>query len=103
LLKNKIEFVLKFEIGREAFTKLVSERVEREVGILQIELENTQNQLQRQKRKFARLQARRQGKTLLDCEYNKPLGCLGAYQCDNCRLNYPAANQVQTELKGGAC
>lgn len=101
LLQNKIEFALKFGFGTEAFTKLVSERVEREVGILQIELENTQNQLQHQERKFARLQARRQGKTLLDCEYNKPLGCLGAYQCENCQINYPATEANQ--LKGGAC
>jgi hypothetical protein len=102
LLKNKIEFAFKFSLGTETFTKLVSERVEREIGILQIELENIQTKLRHQERKFARLQARRQGKILLDCEYRKNLGCFGDYQCENCQVNYPVASPSEA-LKGGNC
>jgi hypothetical protein len=101
LISQQVEFNLKFTAGSEVFGKLIRDRVERELRILQIELENTQNQLQRQERKFVRLQARRQGKILLDCEYRQSLGCLGDYQCENCRINYPATENNQ--LKGGAC
>jgi len=92
---------LKFTAGSEVFGKLIRDRVERELRILQIELDQIQSQLQRQERKFARLQARRQGKILLACEYRKSLGCLGDYQCENCQVNYPAIEANQ--LKGGAC
>lgn len=79
MLKNKVEFILKFEIGREAFTELIRRSITREVESLENRLASIQSQIQHQERKFARLQVRRQGKTLLDCEYNKPLGCFGAY------------------------
>ena len=100
LLQNKIEFTFKFAIGKEAFTELIRERVERKHHFLQIELDNTQSQIKHRERKFARLEARRQGKTLLECEYRKSLGCLGENWCENCQVNYsiPEANQ----LKGGA-
>jgi PHP family Zn ribbon phosphoesterase len=101
LLKNKIEFAFKFSLGTEAFTKLVSERIARELQVLQIELDQIQSQIQHQERKFARLQARRQGKILLNCEYRKNLGCFGDYQCENCQVNYPVPETNQ--LKGGAC
>ncbi|RHZ35957.1 hypothetical protein [endosymbiont GvMRE of Glomus versiforme] len=100
LLKNKVEFNLKFEVGAEAFTKLVSESVERKARTLQTELDIIQSQLQHQERKFARLQARRQGKTLLECKSNNGIGCLGAYQCQNCQINYSVSENNQ--LKGGS-
>ena len=99
LLQNKIEFTFKFEVGKEAFAKLVSESIERQHQVLQIELDNTQSQIKRQERKFARLEARRQGKTLLECEYRKSIGCLDDDWCENCRINYPAIESSQ--LKGG--
>ena len=103
LLKNKVEFAFKFEVGKEAFTKLVFESLARQVQSFRDKLDNIQSQLLHQERKFARLQARREGKTLLECEYRKSLGCFGDYQCDNCQVNYSTANNVQTELEGGAC
>jgi len=102
LLKDKLEFTLKFEVGKEAFAKLVFESIERQVQSFRDKLDNIQSQLRHQERKFARLQARRQGKTLLECEYRQSIGCLGDYQCDNCQVNYSTANSVQTELEGGA-
>ncbi|KLL04179.1 MAG: hypothetical protein MRECE_2c060 [Mycoplasmataceae bacterium CE_OT135] len=101
LIRNQIEFALKFEAGTEAFVKLIQKKVERESMILQNELENIQNQLHHQERKFIRLQARRQGKVLLECKANNRIGCLGVYQCDNCQINYSAIETNQ--LKGGAC
>ena len=102
LLKNKIEFNLKFEAGAEIFTTLILKKTAGQVKSLGYELDSIQSQLRHQERKFARLQARRQGKTLLDCEYRQSIGCLGDYQCDNCQVNYSTANSVQTELRGGA-
>jgi len=101
LLQNKFEFAFKFALGTETFTKLVSEKVERESRVLQNELDNIQSQLHHQERKFARLQARRQGKILLECEYRKSIGCFGVYQCENCQVNYSAPESEP--LKGGAC
>jgi hypothetical protein len=95
-----VEFNLKFEVGKEAFTELIRERSASQVKSFQNRLASIQSQLHHQERKFARLQARRQGKTLLECKLNNGLGCLDAYQCDNCKVNYSAANSVQTELKG---
>ena len=95
MLKNKVEFALKFEAGSEVFVKLILEKIESQVSNLQEKLSQVQSQLQHQERKFARLQARRQKKVLLDCEYRKSLGCFGAYQCQNCQVNYSAeSNQL---------
>ena len=102
LLQNKIEFAFKFEIGKEAFTELVSKSVDRQWWILKTELDVIQNQIQHQERKFARLEARRQGKTLLECEYRQRIGCLGNDQCENCQVNYSVASPSEA-LKGGAC
>lgn len=101
-IRNQVEFNLKFEAGAEAFAKLVLESTERQVRVLKVELDSIQSQLCHQERKFARLQARRQGKTLLECKLNNGIGCLGVYQCENCQVNYPTVNQVQTESRGGA-
>jgi hypothetical protein len=101
LLKNKIEFALKFEAGAEVFTKLVLESVEAKVKSLENEWGVIQIQLCHQERKFARLQARRQGKALLECEYRKSIGCFGDYQCESCQVNY-AVPQSSEQLKGGA-
>ena len=100
LIKNQAEFNLKFDWGIETFTELISQKIESQVKVLQIELDHIRNQLHHQERKFARLEARRQGKTLLECEYRKSLGCLGENWCENCRINYPAMEANQ--LKGGA-
>ena len=101
MLKNKVEFAFKFEVGKEAFTKLVFESLERQVQSFRDKLDNIQSQLRHQERKFARLQARRQGKTLLECEYRQSIGCFGDYQCDNCQVNYSVALPSEA-LKGGA-
>jgi hypothetical protein len=100
LLKDKIEFSLKFEVGKEAFMELILKVTERELNSLRQRLARTQSQLQHEERKFARLQARRQGKILLNCEYKKPIGCFGEYQCDNCQVNYPVTENEA--LKGGS-
>ncbi|RHZ35833.1 hypothetical protein [endosymbiont GvMRE of Glomus versiforme] len=99
-LRDKIEFSLKFAAGKEAFMELILKATERELNSLRQRLASIQSQLQHQKRKFARLQARRQGKTLLECKANNGIGCLGAYQCQNCRINYPVAESEA--LKGGS-
>lgn len=101
LIRHQVEFNLKFEAGAEAFAKLVLESVKAKVKSLENELGVIQIQLCHQERKFARLQARRQGKTLLDCEYRQSLGCFGDYQCDNCQVNYSVIPQNEA-LKGGA-
>lgn len=72
-----MKFAFKFAFGKEAFTKLILENIARQVNSLKAELNSIQNQLHHQERKFVRLQARRQGKVLLDCEYRQRLGCLG--------------------------
>ena len=98
MLKNKVEFALKFEAGSEVFVELILEKIESQVSNLQDKLSQVQSQISHQERKFARLQARRQGKILLDCEYRKSLGCLGSYQCQNCQVNYSAAESSKLEI-----
>ena len=60
-----------------------------------------QNQLSHQERIFVRMEVRRQGRELLTCEYKNRLGCLGAYQCDNCQTNYSivADNNQTAEMR----
>ena len=101
LISQQVEFNLKFTAGSEVFGKLIRDRVEREVRFLQIGLEATQSQLCHQERKFVRLESRRQGKILLECEYRKSIGCFGEDWCDNCRVNY--STPESEPLKGGAC
>jgi len=87
LISNKVEFGLKFEAGTEVFQKLILENLASQVQSWSEKLAQVQSQIQHQERKFTRLQARRQGKILLDCEYRKSLGCFGN-QCSNCQVNY---------------
>jgi hypothetical protein len=77
LLKNKVEFALKFEPASEAFTELVFQKTESQVSYLKRKLTDCQSQLARQERIFARIEIRRQGRELLTCEYKKSIGCLG--------------------------
>jgi hypothetical protein len=97
LIKNKVEFALKFEPAAEAFAELVFQKVEGQISYLKTQLRDIQSQLSHQERIFARLEIRRQGRELLTCEYKNRLGCLGSYQCDNCQSNYSAtADNNQT-------
>ncbi|CAG8824087.1 26512_t:CDS:1, partial [Gigaspora margarita] len=95
------EFALKFEPAKEAFTELVFQKIENQVNYLKRKLADCQNQLSHQERIFARIEVRRQGRELLTCEYKNRLGCLGSYQCDNCRINYSVAadNNQATEMR----
>ena len=68
-------FALKFEAGSEVFVKLILEKIESQVKSLQEKLSQVQSQLSHQERKFVRLQARRQGKTLLERGLNNGIGC----------------------------
>jgi len=77
LLKNKIEFALKFEPASKAFTELVFQSIENQVSYLKRKLTDCQNQLAHQERIFASIEIRRQGRILLTCEYKKSIGCLG--------------------------
>ena len=88
MLKNKVEFALKFEAGNKVFYRLIFEKTESQVSYLKSKLRDIQSQLFHQERIFARLEIRRQGRELLTCEYKNRLGCLGSYQCDNCQTNY---------------
>ncbi|KLL04886.1 MAG: hypothetical protein MRERV_9c002, partial [Mycoplasmataceae bacterium RV_VA103A] len=99
LLKNKVQFSLQFEPAKEAFYQLVFQKIENQVKHLKSQLRTIQEQLSRQERLFARIEIRRQGRTLLDCKLNNRLGCLGVYQCDNCQTNYSvtADNNQATE------
>jgi len=99
LIKNKVEFALKFELVSVAFSKLVFRKIENQVNYLKSQLRTIQSQLFHQERIFARIEVRRQGRELLLCEYKNRLGCLGSYQCDNCQVNYSvvADNQI-TEI-----
>jgi len=99
LIKNKVEFALKFELVSVAFSKLVFRKIENQVNYLKSQLRTIQSQLFHQERIFARIEVRRQGRELLTCEYKNRLGCLGDYQCDNCQVNYSvvADNQI-TEI-----
>jgi hypothetical protein len=69
-----------------------------QVNQLRKQLDAIQSQLAHQERIFARIEIRRQGKVLLDCEYKNRLGCLGVYQCDNCQVNYSVNNQQFQEV-----
>ena len=98
LIKNKVEFAFKFEAGSKAFGRLISEKAESQVRQLKSELRDIQSQLCHQERIFARIEIRRQGRILLECELKDRLGCLGSYQCANCRTNYSADNNQAVEI-----
>ena len=95
LIKNKVEFALKFESASKAFYQLVFRKTESQVSYLKSQLRTIQEQLTYQERIFARIEIRRQGRELLTCEYKNRLGCLGSYQCDNCQTNYSVADNNQ--------
>jgi len=78
-----------------AFSKLVFKKIENQVKHLKSQLRTIQSQLFHQERIFARIEARRQGRKLLTCQYKNRLGCLGDYQCDNCQINYSVAADNQ--------
>ena len=96
-IKNKTEFNLQFSAGREAFYQLVWQKIEFKVSYLRSKLNDIQKQLDYQERIFARIEARRQGKNFLPCEYKKNVGCLGAWQCANCQVNYSVNSQPFSE------
>jgi hypothetical protein len=99
LLKNKVEFALKFEPTSKAFYQLVFQKAESRVSYLKRKLTDLQSQLTHQERIFARIEIRRQGRVLLECKLKDRLGCLGVYQCDNCKANYSVVdNQQATEI-----
>lgn len=99
LIKNKIKFALKFEPAQRAFYQLVFQKIENQVNQLKSQLGIIQKQLVHQERIFARVEVRRRGRKLLICEYKNRLGCLGAYQCDNCQINYSVTDNNQaTEI-----
>lgn len=95
LIKNKVEFALKFEPTSDAFYQLVWQKIEFKVFQLKAERNAIQDQLLYQERIFARIEIRRQGRTLLNCEYKNRLGCLGVYRCNNCQTNYSVNSQFQ--------
>ena len=99
LIKNKVEFALKFEVSFKAFSQLIFQKTENQVCHLKTQLRDCRSQLSHQERIFARLEIRRQGRTLLTCEYRNRLGCLGSYQCDNCRINYSATDNQAPAIK----
>ena len=92
LIKNKVEFALKFESASKTFYNLVFRKTESQ-------LRTIQEQLSHQKRIFVRIEVRRQGREFLPCQYKNRFGCLGDYQYDNCQVNYSvvADNQI-TEI-----
>jgi len=99
LIKNKVKFALRFEPTKQAFSKLVFQKIENQVNYLKSQLDAIQKQLSHQERIFARIEVRRQGRELLLCEYKNRLGCLGSYQCDNCKANYSVITDNQiTEI-----
>jgi hypothetical protein len=100
LIKNKVEFGLKFGSVKQAFCKLIFRKTESQVKHLKSQLGTIQKQLSHQERIFARIEIRRQGRELLTCEYKNRLGCPGVYQCDNCQVNYSitADNQQAAEI-----
>jgi len=99
LIKDKVEFELKFESASKAFYQLVFRKTESQVSYLKSQLRTIQEQLSHQERIFARFELRRQGRVLLKCKLGYRLGCPGVYQCDNCKANYSvnADNQI-TEI-----
>ena len=97
-----MEFALKFESAKETFYQLVFRKTESQVSYLKSQLRTIQEQLSHQERIFARIEIRRQGRILLECKLNNRLGCPGAYQCDNCQINYPITadhNQITEIIK----
>lgn len=98
LIKNKVEFTFKFEAGSQVFYRLIFKKTESQVSYLKSQLRDIQSQLSHQEQIFARLEIRRQGKSLLECEYKNRLGCLGVYQCDNCKANYSVADNQTVEI-----
>jgi len=100
LIKNKVEFALKFGSVKQAFSKLIFHKIENRVSDLKSKLNSIQGQLTHQERIFARIEVRRQGRELLTCEYKNRLGCFGDDQCDNCQINYSviADNQQAPEI-----
>ena len=99
LLKNKVEFALKFEPASEVFTELIFQKTESQVSYLKRKLADCQRQLAHQERIFARIEVRRQGRELLTCEYKKSIGCLGVWKCANCQANYSADNHQALEMQ----
>jgi len=98
LLKNKVEFALKFEPAAKIFYELIFQKIEGQVSYLKRKLTDCQSQLAHQERIFARIEVRRQSRVLLECNSGYRLGCPGVYQCDNCRANYSADNQQAVEI-----
>ena len=94
-----MEFALKFEVLFKAFSQLIFQKAESQVSNLKSQLRDIQSQLAHQERIFARIEIRRQGREFLTCEYKNRLGCLGVYQCDNCKANYSADNNQVTEMQ----
>lgn len=93
-----MEFTFKFEAGSKVFNRLVFGKTGSQVSYLKSQLRDIQSQLTHQERIFARLEIRRQGRTLLECEYKNRLGCLGVYQCANCQTNYSVADNQNVEI-----
>ena len=98
MLKNKVEFTLKFEPAKEAFYELIFQKTESQVSYLKRKLTDCQSQLAHQERIFARIEIRRQGRELLTCQYKSRLGCFGDDQCDNCRINYSVTDNQSIEI-----
>ena len=97
-IKNKVEFALKFEPTSDAFYKLIWQKIEFKVCQLKAERNSVQDQLLHQERIFARIEIRRQGRILLNCEYKKSIGCLGVWKCANCKANYSTIRQDFQEV-----
>ncbi len=93
-----MEFALKFEASSKAFYELIFRKIENRVSYLKSQLRECQSKLSHQERIFARIEIRRQGKVLLDCKLNNRLGCLGVYQCDNCKTNYSVVDSQAVEI-----
>jgi len=62
LIKDKVEFALKFEAVSKVFYRLIFERTESQVSYLKTQLRDIQSQLSHQERIFARIEIRRQGR-----------------------------------------
>ncbi|CAG8449903.1 9088_t:CDS:2 [Ambispora gerdemannii] len=89
---HKVEFALKFDPAVETFTDLICQKITNQVSYLKSQLSTIQQQLSHQERIFARIEARRQGRELLTCQYKNRLGCIGVYRCDNCQE--PSITQI---------
>jgi glutaminase len=98
LLKNKVEFALKFEPASKTFYELIFQKTESQVSYLKSQLRDIQSQLSHQERLFARMEIRRQGRVLLECKSGYRLGCPGVYQCDNCKANYSVVDNQAIEI-----